>query len=159
MTPPDPFDPIKLARFIATKGIPHNRVIGAEMVSVELNQAVMRLPWKEELVGNPETGWLHGGVITTLIDSAFGLAVFTGLDEIRAIATIDLRLDYIKPAEARRDLFAHATCYRRTRHVAFLRGTAYHDSVDDPVAYAVGTFMIGSSDAPLTRPPAITVPT
>ena len=104
--------------------------------------AVMELPYQDRLVGNPETGVLHGGAVTTLIDSVCGMAVASALDEPCPIATLDLRIDYLRPAVPGKALVARADCYKVTTQMAFVRSTAYHDSVDDPVATAAGTFIL-----------------
>ena len=125
-------------------GLPHFRVLGLEMVDYTAGSATLRCPYRPELVGDPATGVIHGGVVTTLLDSVCGLACFLGLDEPQAIATLDLRIDYLKPALAGRPLLGFAELYRQTRSVAFLRGHAYQDDADDAVAICVATFMIGS---------------
>ena len=61
-----------------------------------------------------------------------------------AIATLDLRIDYVKLGTPRRDVVIHTHCYKVTRNVAFVRGVAYHDDEDDPIASATGTFMLGT---------------
>ncbi len=103
--------------------------------------AILRLPYQDRLVGNPETGVLAGGVVTTLIDTACGLATITAPDEPSRIATLDLRIDYLRPATPGRDLYARAEVYKLTRNVAFLRAEAYEDDPRDLVATASGTFM------------------
>jgi len=125
-------------------GLPHFRVLGLEMVDYTAGSATLRCPYRPELIGDPATGVIHGGVVTTLLDSVCGLACFLGLDEPQAIATLDLRIDYLKPALAGRPLLGFAELYRQTRSVAFLRGHAYQDDADDAVALCVATFMIGS---------------
>ncbi len=60
------------------------------------------------------------------------------------IATLDLRIDYLRQAEAGREVLAHATCYKLTRNIGFTRAIAYHDREDDPIASAVGTFMLAT---------------
>lgn len=127
------------------KTIPHNRAIGIEFVDAEPGSATLQLPYSTDLVGNPDTGTVHGGVITSLIDSAGGLAVFCSLPEIETIATLDLRIDYMKPATPEHTLIARADCYKRTRNIAFVRATAYHEDPEDPVATAAAAFMRSSS--------------
>ncbi len=115
--------------------------------------ALMCVPYDRKLVGNPATGVLHGGVITSVLDSASGAAVGSalaaraeGTPGWRPIATLDLRIDYMKPATPGKDLLARAECYKLTRNVAFVRGTAYHDDPSDPIATSVASFMLSTPD-------------
>ena len=80
--------------------VPHNNALGIEILELAHGQALFRLPYDEKLVGNPDTGVLHGGAITALLDGASGAAVFAALTELVPIATLDLRIDYLRPAEA-----------------------------------------------------------
>jgi uncharacterized protein (TIGR00369 family) len=88
---------------------------------------------------------LHGGVVTAMLDESCGMAVQLALDGTRAIATLDLRIDYQKPATPGLDIKAHSVCYRVTRSIAFVRATAYQESEDDPVATATACFMVGAN--------------
>jgi uncharacterized protein (TIGR00369 family) len=124
--------------------VPHNRALGLVILSLERAHARIRLPYSEKLVGNPETGVLHGGAISAAMDAACGTAVFQALPRRMAIATLDLRIDYVKLGTPRRDVVIHTHCYKVTRNVAFVRGVAYHDDEDDPIASATGTFMLGT---------------
>ncbi|MEL6257812.1 MAG: PaaI family thioesterase [Pseudomonadota bacterium] len=94
------------------------------------------------VVGDPETGVIHGGVITTLLDNLCGIAVVTGLKEFKSTATLDLRIDYMRPAEKGRDVIGEAECYHYTRNIAFVRAWAYHDSRDRVIATASGAFAL-----------------
>jgi len=127
-------------------GVPHNKALGLEIVDVGPGEgyAEIRLPYSEELVGDPETGILHGGAITALIDATCGAAVFMKLAKPVAIATLDLRIDYLKPATPGRAVVARAETVKVTRNVGFVRALAYHDDAADPIASAAGTFMIGT---------------
>ncbi len=125
-------------------GVPHNRALGMELVEASASETVFRLPYDEKLVGNPDTGVLHGGAITALLDGASGAAVVTALPDPVPIATLDLRIDYLRPAEAGRTVMARATCYKVTRNVAFTRAVAYHEDPADPIAHSVGTFMVST---------------
>lgn len=114
-------------------------------------EAWSHLPHNPVFVGDVETGVLHGGVVTAMLDESCGMAVQLALDGYSSIATLDLRIDYQKPATPGLDLKAHSVCYRVTRSIAFVRATAYQESEDDPVATATACFMIGANNAPLVR--------
>jgi uncharacterized protein (TIGR00369 family) len=132
--------------------VPHNRALGVEIVDLGDTWALFRLPYAEHLVGNPDTGVIHGGAITALLDSCSGAAVFSSLRRPAPIATLDLRIDYLKPAAAGREVLARATCYKTTRNVAFTRAIAFHDDEADPIASANGTFMLSTKLGNVTPP-------
>ena len=125
--------------------VPHARRLGMQVVNAAPGEAWLKVPYSTELIGNPDTGVIHGGVITSVLDNASGMAVQFSLPERMAIATLDLRIDYMKPATPNEDLIAHAHCYKVTKNIAFVRGTAYHQSPDDPIATSVGTFMLAAN--------------
>jgi uncharacterized protein (TIGR00369 family) len=124
--------------------VPHNRALGLEFERFDRGEAVMTLPYQERLVGNPDTGVLHGGAITSLLDACCGAAVFMALDDPQPIATLDLRIDYLRPAVPGANVRAHASCFKVTRNVAFVRAVAFHDDESDPIAAAAGTFMLAT---------------
>ena len=133
--------------------IPHAAAIGMTLVSRSADGCIVRVPYAEHLVGDPDTGVIHGGVITALLDNASGMAVRSDPDgadigEERSMATLDLRIDYMRPAQPRQDLYCDARCYRMTSNVAFVRAIAYHDDRNDPIASSVATFMLGTPSAP-----------
>mgnify|MGYP006424494017 FL=1 len=49
--------------------IPHCREMGINITALEAGRTSMRLDYHERLAGNPETGVVHGGVISTLLDT------------------------------------------------------------------------------------------
>jgi uncharacterized protein (TIGR00369 family) len=131
--------------------IPHAAAIGMTLVSRGDYRCVVRVPYAEHLVGDPDTGVIHGGVITALLDNASGVAVrsdTTAAADERSMATLDLRIDYMRPAQPREDLYAEAHCYRTTSNVAFVRAIAYQADRDVPIASSVATFMLGTPTAP-----------
>ena len=77
-------------------------------------------------------------------DACSGASVFMKLQQNIPIATLDLRIDYMGPAEPGRDVLARAECYRVTTHVAFARAIAYHDDESRPIATSASTFMIST---------------
>lgn len=131
---------------------PHNRYLGIEILHLEHARAVLRVPYAARLAGNATSGVLHGGVITTVIDSAGGWSVIAALGRRVNIATLDLRIDYLKPARPGEAVTAAAHCYKVTRNVCFVRAIAYHADRDDPIANCAASFMITAQDpAPASR--------
>jgi uncharacterized protein (TIGR00369 family) len=125
--------------------IPHCRRLGMTVEEVGPRIARVRLPYRDELVGDPVRRVVFGGVITTLLDHASGLAVFCSLTELRTIATLDLRIDYLRAAEPGCDLMGEAQCYKLTTHVAFVRAIAWEHEPADPFASCLATFMVGAN--------------
>jgi uncharacterized protein (TIGR00369 family) len=131
-----------------TSHTPHALHLGIAVVETGPGVAVLKLPYRPELIGDPVRKVIFGGAITTLLDHASGLAVACALDVLRAIATVDLRVDYLRAAAPGVDLYARVECYKVTRNVAFIRGLAYEQRADDPFASCLGTFMLGANPAP-----------
>src|SRR5216684_2972249 len=140
---PLPFE--KLAKAIESRRSVYGLISGLRLDRAAPGEAWSSLPYLPVFVGDTETGVLHGGVVTAMLDESCGMAVQLALDGTRAIATLDLRIDYQKPATPGLDIKAHSFCYRVTRSIAFVRSTAYLESEDDPVATATACFMIGAN--------------
>lgn len=124
--------------------IPFLKALSASVEAIERGRCRLSLPWQEHLVGDTSTGIVHGGVITTLLDSASGTAVFSVIPRVMQIATLDLRIDYLRPALPNADIVAEAECYRLSKNIAFVRGRAFQES-DREIASSLATFMLASS--------------
>lgn len=141
-------DHLELMRNLAegmNQGSPHAQALKLETLSIDREGSILRVPYDEKLIGDPETGVIAGGVVTTLLDHACGQAVHAAMEKFKTIATLDLRIDYMRPAEPGKDIYAKAHCYKATRSVAFVRAVAYDESPDDPVAAAQAAFMLDSN--------------
>lgn len=140
-----PSGPPDMTRIIhAFENLPHARAIGMRFLSLDRGRGSMRLPYDAGLVGNPRTRVVHGGVITALLDTLCGAVVMASVAEGTPLATLDLRIDYLHPATPDEAIRASAECYKVTTNVAFVRGLAYHEAIDDPIAHCTGTFMLGT---------------
>jgi uncharacterized protein (TIGR00369 family) len=128
------------------RGTPQSAALGIELVSVESGAGVMRVEWREDLVGDPATGVLAGGVITSLLDHVCGLAVASRHQS--GTATLDLRIDYMRPAEPRRPVIGAAHCYKLTRSIGFVRASAYESDPSDPIATAQAAFALTPPTSP-----------
>ena len=126
-------------------GSPHAVALGLKLDKLSPGTASMRVPYREDLIGDPETRTLHGGVITALLDHACGVAAFSGLGGNDTPATLDLRIDYMRPAKPNLDVVAEAICLRSHGLIAFVRATAHDGDLDDPVAIAQAAFMISKA--------------
>ncbi|MAV49505.1 MAG: PaaI family thioesterase [Henriciella sp.] len=125
-----------------TKIVPWARETGFEVTAIEKGHIWGRQPFSEHLIGDPEDRVIHGGVITTLLDNLSGMACASALSEFRFVATLDLRIDYMRPAETECDIIGEAECYHLTRSVAFCRAWAYHETREKLIATAQGAFAI-----------------
>ena len=123
------------------EGTPHAKFLGIEFVAVDLGRATLRLPYSKKLIGNAKTKVLHGGVLTALLDQASGLAAVSSFDEMRPVATLDLRIDYMRAGTPGKTIIAEAHAYKTTRHIAFIRAIAHEGDIDDPVASSQASFM------------------
>ena len=140
---PLPFE--QLVKAIAERRSLYGRASGLVIERAAPGEAWASLPYQAVFVGDIESGVIHGGVVTAMLDESCGMAVQLALDGSRAIATLDLRIDYQRPAKPGLDIRAHAVCYRVTRSIAFVRATAYQETEDDPVATAAACFMVGAN--------------
>jgi len=122
--------------------VPQAAALGIELVSLGPSRGAMRVPWREDLVGDPDTGVIAGGVVTTVLDHVCGLSVRSLSGDPFPTATLDLRIDYMRPAAPRSDVIAEAHCYKLTRTIAFVRATAYDTDPDDPIATAQAAFVL-----------------
>ena len=132
-------------KHLLVDGVPHAKALGLKLISMTRANATVLLPYDARLIGNPETGVIHGGAVTSLLDNVSGLAVFAAMEELTSIATLDLRIDYMRAATPGADVTAHAHCYKVTRTIAFVRGTAFEKNENDPIATCTGAFMLGSN--------------
>ena len=119
----------------------HCQVLGIQVHDASPQGMTLLLPYSAQIVGDPQTGIIHGGALTSLMDTACGMATLCVLPEFEVCPTLDLRIDYMHPAEPHKAVFGFAQCYRVTTDVIFTRGFAYQDDPQQPIAHVVGTFM------------------
>lgn len=106
--------------------IPFNKYLGIQLVEIKEGYAKLRVPFKEELVGNPIAKALHGGLIATVMDTAGGAAGMTTLNSIEdRISTIDMRVDYLRPGQAK-DLIVEGKITRSGNRIVATAMNAYH---------------------------------
>jgi uncharacterized protein (TIGR00369 family) len=134
------FDPARF--FELARKVGHGRALGVEFRGAGDDWAELALPWKPELVGRPQGGIIASGAIVSLIDTASGTAVWCRMGHFQPIVTLDLRLDYLRPAVEGETVIARCTCYKLTRSIGFVRGVAHGGDPDRPIAHSAATFML-----------------
>lgn len=136
------FDPLRFVELARRVG--HGKALGIEYRDSGSNWMELALPWREELVGVPETGVLASGVIVSLLDTTGGASVWMKIGQFVPIVTLDLRIDYMRPALKGETVIARCQCVKMTRQVAFIRGVAHGGDPDRPIAHCASTFMLRS---------------
>lgn len=122
-------------------GIPYAAASGMTLVDMGEGRCSLLLPARATWTGDAERKLIHPGCLSVLADTACGVAVGCAMDEIEPYATLDLRMDYLRPPVAETDLVCHAECHRLSRSVAFVRGELRQPGQSEPVATVHATFM------------------
>lgn len=143
--PPEPpaLDALALIRMMTKNG--HNRLIGTQYHAHGPGWCELALPYDARLAGDAATGILASGPIFTLMDMATSISIWLRTGAIQPQATMDLRVDYLRPAEPGRAVIGHGECYHVTRSVAFVRGFAHDGDPDRPLAHVAGTYFFTAS--------------
>lgn len=145
------------------RSIPQMNSTGIRVDRVDGIRPRLVLPARADWLGDPQRSLLHPGPLTVLADSACGAAVGLALDRVQPYATLDLRMDLLRPAGPDRDVHCVAECFRMTPNIAFTRATLWQEDEQSPIATAMATFMRGTRarrtpaatpDAPAMAAPA-----
>ncbi|MCP3736116.1 PaaI family thioesterase [Sphingomonas sp. RP10(2022)] len=128
--------------FMAHRFGGHGGTLGIQFHGSGDGWVELALPYADSLIGDPDSGVLASGPIIALMDMATSVAVWVKRDKFAPQATLDLRVDYLRPAVPGRTVIGRGECLKLTRSIAFVRGIAYDETPDDPLAHVAGTFML-----------------
>ena len=132
------FDPALVNKLMGKFG--HGGFLNMEYVGHGDDWVELAIDWREDLVADPETGILASAVIISLMDNATSMSIWTKLNEFRPQATMDLRIDYLRPSPSGQRVYGRGICYHLTNSIGFVRGYAHNGNPDQPLAHASGTF-------------------
>lgn len=134
--------------------MPFNQLLEISITELSSEKAKISMPWQEHLIGNPQQRILHGGVISTLLDTVGGLLAAASVvdkisvDEVHTLqarlanlGTIDLRTDYLRPGKGLR-FSASATLIRSGNKVCVCR-MELHNEEGMQIAFGTGTYLVG----------------
>ena len=133
------FDPERFLNYVRRVG--HGGALGISYHAHGEDWAELSLPYDERFVGMPESGIIASGPIISLMDMATSIAIWVRLGRFRHQATLDMRVDYLRPAVPGRTLFGRGECYAVTKSVGFVRGLAHDGDPENPLAHVSATFM------------------
>ena len=123
-----PFTPADILALMEND-VPFNRYLGIRGESAEKGRSVLVLPVRTEFVGDPRRPALHGGVVSTLIDTAGGVAAWSALEEGESVSTVDLTVHYLEPARLGGELRAAAELLRKGNRVCHVRVRVTQDGL------------------------------
>ncbi len=127
------------------EGSPFAHFLNIQLIEVTRTTSTLSVDYREDLIGDSHKAIIHGGVITSLLDHASGVAAFAAMGAEMSVATLDLRIDYMRSANPGSKLIGKACCYKTSTHIAFVRSEAHDDQSEkgkEPVAIAQSAFMV-----------------
>lgn len=111
--------------------IPSHRFLGIRLMDIKDGWARIRVPFREEFIGDPRSKRWHGGLIALAMDSVGGAAGITTLNSLEdKISTIDIRVDFLRPSTAD-SLIAEGEIVRSGNHIIATKMKAYHENSPD----------------------------
>ncbi len=135
---PDNFDPVRFIKRMVSHG--HNKLVGFDYQDHGSNWCELALPYQDCLVGDSATGIIASGPIFTMMDMAATISIWIRAGAFQPQATLDLRVDYLRPANPQKTVVGRMECYHLAKSVAFIRGQAHDGDPDKPIAHVAGTY-------------------
>lgn len=138
-----------MAKKFFGKHHPLFNAMGVKIEEIEQGRSVMSMPCSSKTCNHK--GALHSGAITTLLDTDCGMAIFSRIGDMRPIATIDLRVDFLAEVPVGEGVRAEVECYAIRGDVAYVKGVALAQSDRKLLASVSGSFAVGTLGPSLDR--------
>ena len=145
---------LQILRELHEQEVPYNKFIGLKLEFVELDIVRARFEIRDEFIGNPAHGILHGGIISSVLDATGGITASLGIlrkaqkepfhdikKKLTNVGTIDLRVDYLRPGRGRH-FICTGSIMRTGRKVTVTRMEMKNDQ-DSLIAVGTGTYLVG----------------
>ena len=130
----------KLIKRTIEELIPIHKFLGVELLEIRQGYAKVKVPFREEVIGDFRSRRWHGGIIATIMDSVGGIAVGTYFTStMDKMATIDLRVDYLNPAEASA-IIVEGEIVRLGKTILVTRMKAYQENSDELISEGKGVY-------------------
>ncbi len=153
-TAQDDIELLATVRSVFEEKIPFVRALGLTITRLDMEKVVVSFDFREDLVGNFIRGALHGGVISSALDTTGGLVAFIGvlkrvqtdsaaakIARLANIGTIDLRIDYLRSGVGR-SFHASGAVLRAGNKVVVTR-MELHNNEQTLLAVGTGTYLVG----------------
>lgn len=136
----------ELYKHIIEEYIPFHKILGIKLLYMADGKSAILIPFRNELVGDPRTNRIHGGVISTAMDAAGGAAGMTTLtSEKDDISTIDIRIDYLHPGKPD-DIIVEGEIVRDGSSIIFTKMSAHHRNSSESISEGRAIYRVKRRD-------------
>ncbi|MEQ8360090.1 PaaI family thioesterase [Ekhidna sp.] len=116
--------------------MPANKILGLQIEELKEGFALIKVPFKDEFIGDFLQERWHGGILASIADTAGGIAGATMLSAMSdRINTVDMRIDYLHGAK-KGDVKATAKVIKNGKTIVKVDIQLFQDQEDDPIAVA-----------------------
>ncbi len=114
--------------------------IGANLIKISPGEVEIELPVRGDLT--QQHGFLHGGIVAAIMDSACGYAALTLMPADAAVLTVEYKVNFVSPAKGER-IIARGRVTRPGRTITVCTGDVFAlvDGEERLVATMLATFM------------------
>jgi len=128
---------------VVEQKIPMAKFIGVKVLEIDEGYVKLLFPYREEFIGDPRSKRLHGGYTATAIDLAGGVAAMTYMTSPDDdVATIDMRIDYLRPGKAKEIIAEGIVLSKRRRSIVTEMKIYHSDDEEKIIAIGRGVFSI-----------------